>query len=213
MSLPKHRLGLRPCSGDCSGLVTGHSKSGLCIHCFNKSAVGRKRSDAFRIGQSKNALKQFAQDPEQRQTRSRRMWQSWFMGNITPKSRKSSPKSKSEQRFVDALREISPYDIQQHRTIRLPNGSWLIPDIFIPRLNLVIEFYGDYWHANPENFSVSDKIKGQYAIDIWMRDSDREERIRLFHDLRIVWQSEAREFLTRLDQLWNWECDPASVAV
>jgi len=46
------------------------------------------------------------------------------------------------------------------------------PDFYIPSKKLIIEAYGDYWHANPSIFSDSKKIfKIKTAKEIWEKDA------------------------------------------
>lgn len=59
-----------------------------------------------------------------------------------------------------------------------------IVDIFIPDGKLVIECYGDYWHANPELYLPTDEIPlyrgNKKAEDIWAFDKLRKEQIESF---------------------------------
>lgn len=36
--------------------------------------------------------------------------------------------------------------------------------------NCIIEFNGDYWHANPKIYANSALIRGSNAVDIWHKD-------------------------------------------
>lgn len=48
------------------------------------------------------------------------------------------------------------------------------PDFLLLDFNLVVECYGDYWHANPELYEESATIfRGITAKDIWIRDKER----------------------------------------
>jgi hypothetical protein len=59
----------------------------------------------------------------------------------------------------------------------------------------VIEFNGDYWHANPEIYSEADMIRGKLAKDIWYNDS---LKLAIAQDaglnVRVVWE---RDYLSR----------------
>ena len=57
--------------------------------------------------------------------------------------------------------------------------------------NKVIEFYGDYWHANPNKFKSNDIIKNKKVSSIW----DMDYRKKLFveymgYEVMIVWESD-----------------------
>jgi G:T-mismatch repair DNA endonuclease (very short patch repair protein) len=50
-----------------------------------------------------------------------------------------------------------------------------LPDFFIPNKNLIIECYGDFWHANPKIFKKNDTThKNIIAETVWKRDKNRE---------------------------------------
>ena len=50
-------------------------------------------------------------------------------------------------------------------------------DIYLPELNLAIEFNGDFWHANPDFYNPDDTIisKNIKAYDIWQKDIKKIE--------------------------------------
>lgn len=51
-----------------------------------------------------------------------------------------------------------------------------LPDFFIENKKMIIECYGDYWHANPKLFNKNDKIFRNILIsDIWKRDKNRKK--------------------------------------
>lgn len=54
------------------------------------------------------------------------------------------------------------------------NGIVYIPDFYIPKYNLIVECYGDYWHANPTIYSSGDVIFKNVLVDVmWERDDIR----------------------------------------
>jgi len=62
-----------------------------------------------------------------------------------------------------------------HTSLKSPYGKWshllntyVIYDIC--HKNCIIEFNGDYWHANPEIYIESALIRNSKAVDIWHRD-------------------------------------------
>ena len=54
-------------------------------------------------------------------------------------------------------------------------------DIFIPTKNIVIEVYGDKWHANPKTYKSNDEVYKwgglKKASDIWLFDDIRKRHI------------------------------------
>lgn len=59
---------------------------------------------------------------------------------------KFSSSSKPEKKIEDILINLN-YDVK--RTYRI--GQYIC-DIFIEKLNLIIEYNGDYWHCNPKKY-------------------------------------------------------------
>ena len=47
-------------------------------------------------------------------------------------------------------------------------NSYVIYDVV--HKNCIIEFNGDYWHANPGIYVESALIRGSKAVDIWRKD-------------------------------------------
>lgn len=69
-------------------------------------------------------------------------------------------------------------------------------DFFVKETNKVIEFYGDYWHANPLLYNSNDYVhypqkKQILASEIWHHDKRRIDAIKsseLISDVMIVWE-------------------------
>lgn len=81
-----------------------------------------------------------------------------------------------EQEFINAIEQ--KIGILEHTSIRSPFGKWstnlstyVVYDI--KHKDCIIEFNGDYWHANPKIYSASDKIRGKLASEIWKRDAEK----------------------------------------
>ena len=55
----------------------------------------------------------------------------------------------------------------------------------------IIEFFGDYWHANPSKFSAGDMIKSKVAENIWKRDETKlKALVDAGYQVLVVWESE-----------------------
>lgn len=66
-------------------------------------------------------------------------------------------------------------------------------DFYIKEIPLAIEFYGDYWHANPEIYKPSDRMyNGSLAVDIWKKDQERCDRIQEYikEPIYIIWEKD-----------------------
>lgn len=88
------------------------------------------------------------------------------------------------QREFPAIEFISEY----------PIGRWII-DEFCPRYQLAIEVNGDYWHANPVQYSSEQQLKmyGKFRVvsDIWKRDEHKIQTLNA-NDIRVyvIWESD-----------------------
>jgi len=99
-----------------------------------------------------------------------------------------------EQEFINLLEiKIGPID---HTSTKLPFGKW-IPSISkyvvydIKHKDCIIEFNGDYWHANPNIYHETDRIRGVLASDIWRRDSLKINEVKnLGYRTLTVWESD-----------------------
>jgi hypothetical protein len=69
-------------------------------------------------------------------------------------------------------------------------------DYFIKELNVCVEFFGNYYHANPEKYKdPTQKIRFTKFFtvqEIWDRDKKRIELLEKYHGIRtiIVWESD-----------------------
>lgn len=75
-------------------------------------------------------------------------------------------------------------------------------DFFIKELNLAIEYYGDYWHANPQIYPPeSIMFSSKLAKTIWDEDRKRTEALFLEHGIEtlIVWQKD--DFKNRIFEI------------
>jgi hypothetical protein len=55
-----------------------------------------------------------------------------------------------------------------------------ICDVYIPSLNLIIEYFGDYWHCNPKKYEPNyfNQKKGKFAHELWDYDNKKLELIK-----------------------------------
>jgi G:T-mismatch repair DNA endonuclease (very short patch repair protein) len=71
-----------------------------------------------------------------------------------------------------------------------------IYDIYIPDLNMLIEFNGDYWHCNPKKYKADYfNVKlNMTAKQIWARDAEKE-RLALGrgYEFLTIWESDYRK--------------------
>lgn len=161
-------------------------------------ATGLKRSEEFKKKQRENTLKQF-EDENQRILRSKKMKETWENGNLVPRNGSNGHNfSKQELQFGEdlkvALKENSKY-LKRQQVIKMPNSQkFYLPD-FLFKEKYVIEYLGDYWHANPKNYKADDWIEyfggKKQAKDVWQKDEKRRKDIAsLNYTIIEVWGSD-----------------------
>ena len=99
--------------------------------------------------------------------------------------------SKAEREICNFLTENNIKFISQ---FIIPGKSHRY-DIFLPVFNLIIEYYGDYWHGNPEIYD-SNKILGRgtnryLASKKWKSDENNTVfAINSGYNVQIIWESD-----------------------
>jgi G:T-mismatch repair DNA endonuclease (very short patch repair protein) len=102
--------------------------------------------------------------------------------------------SKGQRRLFDILQKNNIKATMEHPI--LTKKTKYIVDIFILEKNIIIEYYGDYWHCNPKKYS-EDKIVKQNkkkAGEIWNYDTKRKKELeKLNYKVFIVWESDFKK--------------------
>ena len=188
-----------------------YNKTGYCTKCLrdigyfkeqwkneeyrNKviKGVSKPRRKGFKEEQSIRIKQWYKDNPEQRIIRSKKMKESWRTGKILSNNcsyNRSKQEDKVYQKILSFLSEALP-----NHVIKYKNRKWFIVDIFIPCNNMVVEYFGDYWHANPKHYKENDIIHhGILAKEIWEADKDKISKLEeLGYRVRIILQSEFEE--------------------
>ena len=101
-------------------------------------------------------------------------------------------KSKSEKSFwYEKNREFEIEVIE--------NGIHKLYRVDYKLENKIIEFFGDFWHANPKIYEENEKLKYvnmiKIAKDVWKADQIRIDTLKsMGYDVLIVWESDYVEF-------------------
>lgn len=102
---------------------------------------------------------------------------------------KSTIVSKREKEIVKEIKQLGYKPINSYRV------DSKICDVFIPSLNLIIEYFGDYWHCNPIKYDSNyfNKKKGKFAWELWDYDNKKLELIKNYgYNLEVVWESDLK---------------------
>jgi hypothetical protein len=105
----------------------------------------------------------------------------WYLGRLT--NLKPGNISKAEKRWLDSLN----VPLRQEKII--VNNSVFLVDGFDPLTNTVYEYYGSYWHGNPEKYSPNDinpRI-GKTFGELYQHTINRENQIKQFYNLITLW--------------------------
>lgn len=167
------------------------------------SGTSKPRREEFKIEQSERVTKWYEDNPDQRGLRSIAMRKTWETGRIKPNSN-SFNESKGEVALREDCTVLFPGQKVRKTTLRL-DGKWYYPDIRIGKQHIV-EYYGDYWHLNPETHAPGDFNKSGNSEYIWARDADRIKILESHgFNVLVIWQTEYaanREMV--LDKILDW---------
>lgn len=135
---------------------------------------------------SKNLKKKWASGDleETRKKMSDTMKQTIRLGKL-----KSGNTSKKEKEIIEFLHKLGIDAKQSYRV------DTKICDIYIPKLNLIIEYFGDYWHCNPNKYKSDyfNHKKNMLAEEIWDYDSKKVDLILSYgYNLEVVWEKELK---------------------
>ena len=151
--------------------------------------VSKPRKSSFRAEQSKRMESWYSNNPEQIKLRSEAMKKAWKDGKIEPHIN-SINESKDERKLLAEIKNLFPDHNVRKSTIKI-DDRWFYPDIRIDD-DLIIEFYGDFWHGNPSKYKPNDILaRNMTAKQIWQKDKERIEILRKNgFKIIVVWQSD-----------------------
>ena len=72
-----------------------------------------------------------------------------------------------------------------------------IADFYLPKFNLIIECFGDFWHGNPTQYAASDMVKFPkspvMAKTLWEKDKMRLDTYKnMGYDVLVLWETEIK---------------------
>lgn len=145
--VPKCRINARFCSTACANEEQSKNKIELICKTCNESVF----LSASRFVYDNPKYCSIAcrdNDPEVREN----------LLKLNIKQQKISP-NKLEKAGYSLLDEIGIEYIAQH-----PIANKFVVDAYIPSVNLIIQFDGDYWHGHPEKFPTLDKRQKRRVV-------------------------------------------------
>lgn len=96
--------------------------------------------------------------------------------------------NKQEMRFYEEVLVpiFGEENIKQQQWIKGYSVDFLINN------NLIIEYFGDYWHCNPDKYNSEYFVPQmkKKASEIWKKDQTRLNELKKDHDVVIVWEND-----------------------
>lgn len=99
--------------------------------------------------------------------------------------------SKGQRKLYEELKKTHKDAILEHYLKDVGKSV----DIFIPSKNLVVEYFGDYWHCNPIKYKKSyyHKTMKLTAEEIWKKDEERIADLKENgYDVSVVWEYDTK---------------------
>lgn len=128
---------------------------------------------------------------------------SWESGEIIPNEH-SVNRSKSELEFFQTLSEEWAGFLNKD-TIHI-GKNWFLPDALVDFYKVVVEFYGDFWHANPKMYFADEIVRDNITTkEIWEKDNERIcKLIGGGYDVIVVWESDFKK--NKTGTIFNTSC-------
>lgn len=166
----------------------------------------KPRNEKFKKEQSIRIKKWFDENPEQKKIRSKKMRDGWKNGTYFSHGNYKGNRSKAELEIYNYLKS---HLCGINRNAVNDDNMWYLPDIRFK--NIVIEYFGDYWHANPNKYKSNDIVHHNLtAKEIWEHDKKRIDKLEeTFAKVIIIWESDYKnrindkEFFNNLIQEIN----------
>jgi G:T-mismatch repair DNA endonuclease (very short patch repair protein) len=99
--------------------------------------------------------------------------------------------SKKQYELYEKIKNKQQNAILEYK-IKTKSGKLIFADIFIPEKNMIIEYFGDYWHCNPRKYKPNyfHPHKKLYAKNIWSEDKKRKSKLEeLGYKVIVVWEN------------------------
>ena len=156
------------------------------------NATGLHRGEEFSKGQSIRTKASYDRIDGLREQRGSLFSQCWKDGRNHFRTKKSK-KSREEREIFEYLKTLGKYCISDDE-ICIGDNKYIAPDMIVNG-KVVVEFYGDYFHANPLVHKADEYIvkKGMTAKELWGVDDRRKKCLEsVGYHVLIVWQHDYR---------------------
>ena len=150
--------------------------------------ISKPRPEHFKKEQSIRIKKWFDENPEQKEIRSQYMRDGWKNGTYYNHENPSCNRSKAENEIYNYLKNIYG-ELLNRKTIKWDDKRYF-PDMRIR--NVVIEYFGDYWHANPNKYNANEIVHHNLtAKEIWKHNEIRIKELEgIIAKVIIIWEND-----------------------
>lgn len=104
--------------------------------------------------------------------------------------------SKGQLELHEAMSKFGYTLLPPEQTINLGHRKCRV-DCLFPEQKLVVEYYGDWWHGNPEIYDFNDLIGSDYSTvveDKWRSDAKRQSELEAAgYRVHIVWERDWKQ--------------------
>lgn len=152
----------------------------------------KPRHKNFKKEQSERIIKWFKDNPIQRELRRKSISNSWKTGKLTAHN---ISESKGEIELFNYLKEnLNEFKVLRNQhIIDEEDYKNIFPDILIEN-KIIVEYYGDYWHGNPNKYKEDDSFGNSTMRDVWENNTKRIDRLeKMGYYVFIVWESDDYE--------------------
>lgn len=186
-----------------------------CVKCMSKSFIGEgnhffgkthSKESLTKISESKKGQnsgnKNHMKQEKYRQMSRDIMRSNWDNGildrKVISEQMKQTQRSGKIKSVIVSKREkeiVKELKLLGYKTIHSYRVDSKICDIFIPSLNLIIEYFGDYWHCNPKKYDSDyfNKKKNKFAWELWDYDKKKIDLIKSYgYNLEVVWEGDLK---------------------
>lgn len=111
---------------------------------------------------------------------------------------KNPPRSQDEKNIVKYVQKLG-YTVKH--SFRIESKIY---DLYIPKLNLIFEYHGDYWHCNPKKYTEDyyNVKKRKTAKELWEYDQLKLELAKnLGYNLEVIWESDYKKNKNIINQI------------
>ena len=82
-------------------------------------------------------------------------------------------------------------EVQKEKRVNVAPKEYYA-DILLPKHDIIVEYHGDFWHANPKKYSEDyyNPKKQLLAREIWELDKIRLNKLQEKYKVYVVWESD-----------------------